>query len=150
MEQRDWAAAHYRVERESSGVVMRKRHRKKLTEQAIQFGDPVPDDPHDVVRIYDRSGAIAFEQDWGTNRSGAMAHEARIIDDLLHLDVVAFRARYGITGVEVGASSKAPARPKGGGTRGAASARSGGARKSAGRKPATKRGAAGRPKRRSG
>ena len=129
---------------------MRKRQRKKATELSIQFGDPVPDDPHDVVRIYDRAGAIAFEQDWGTNRSGAMSQEARIIDDLLHLDVVTFRARYGITeDVEVSPPKKA-ARPRGGGTRKAAAARPNGARKSAARKPAAKKGAAGRPKRRSG
>ena len=96
MDEERWAAAHYRVERESRGVVMRKRQRRKATEQAIQFGDPVPDDPHDVVRIYDREGNVAFEQDWGNNRPGALAQEAKIVDDLLTLDVLQFRARYGI------------------------------------------------------
>jgi hypothetical protein len=144
-----WAAAHYRVERASSGVVMRKRQRRKATEVAIQYGDPVPDDPHDVVRIYDRSGAIAFEQDWGTNRAGAMGQEARVIDDLLHLDVFSFRARYGIADTAAPATAK-PARPRGGGTRKAAAKSPSRARKSAARKPATKKGAAGRPKRRSG
>ena len=150
MDEERWAAAHYRVERESTGVVMRKTQRRKATAQAIQFGDPVPEDPHDVVRIYDRAGAIAFEQDWGTNRSGALALEARIIDDLLHLDVFSFRARYGIEGDTEAPPGPKPARPPGGGTRKAGSARSSGAGKSAARKPAAKKGAAGRPKRRSG
>jgi len=96
VEEQNWAAAYYRVERESSGLVMRKRIRRKATEQALAFGDPVPDEPHDGVRTYDRGGTVAFEQDWGTNRSGAMAQEARIIDDLLRLDVLSFRGRYGI------------------------------------------------------
>jgi len=150
VEEQRWAAAHYRVERDSSGVVMRRRQRKKATDLAIQFGDPVPDDPHDVVRVYARDGAIAFEQDWGTNRSGAMAQEARIIDDLLHLDVVAFRARYGIAGAEVALPPKKTPRPRGGGTRKAAAAGPSRVRKSPARKPAAKKGAAGRPKRRSG
>jgi hypothetical protein len=95
---------------------MRKRQRRKATEMAIEHGDPVPQDPHDVIRIYDRSGEIVFEQDWGTNRAGAMAHEARIIDDLLHLDVASFRARYGITGGDLdeqAPSSDGPADPTG-------------------------------------
>ncbi|MFY9585864.1 MAG: hypothetical protein WAT66_00255 [Actinomycetota bacterium] len=149
MEEDRWAAAHYRVERESSGVVMRKRQRRKATEVAIQYGDPVPDDPNDVVRIYDRSGAIAFEQDWGTNRAGAMTQEARVIDDLLHLDVFSFRTRYGIAGDTEEPTAAKPARTRGGGTQKAAAKRSTGARKSAPRKPATKKGAAGRPKPRS-
>lgn len=149
MELERWAGAHYRVERDSSGIVMRKRVRKKAVEQAIQFGEPPPDEPHDVVRIYDRAGAVAFEQDWSTNRPGAIAQEAQIIDDLLHLDVLSFRARYGITDPDVDASPrrdrtaagrKAKASPKAG-TRG---------RKSAARKPSAKKGAAGRPKRGSG
>ena len=150
MDQERWAAAYYRVERDSSGVVMRKRQRKKATEVALQFGDPVPDDPHDVVRIYDRAGEIAFEQDWGTNRSGALAQEARIIDDLLHLDVFSFRARYGIAGDTEEPPPEKPARPRGGGTRKAAAPRPSRDRKTAARKPATKKGAAGRSKRRSG
>lgn len=150
MDEERWAAAHYRVERESSGVVMRKRVRKKATELAIQFGEPVPDEPHDVVRIYDRAGAVAFEQDWATNRAGAIAQEARIIDDLLYLDVFTFRAKYGIAGDAKPPAVAKPARPRGGATRKAAAARPGKSRKSVARKPATKRGAAGRPKRRSG
>jgi hypothetical protein len=150
MDEVRWAAAHYRVERESSGIVMRKRVRKKATELAIQFGEPVPDEPHDVVRIYDRGGAVAFEQDWATNRAGAIAQEARIIDDLLHLDVFTFRARYGIAGDEAESRPAKATRPRGGGTRKAAVARPGRPRKNAARKPVTKKGAAGRPKRRSG
>lgn len=148
MDEQRWAAAHYRVERASSGVVMRKRQRKKATEQAIQFGDPVPDDPHDVVRVYDRDGDVAFEQDWGTNRSGAMAQEAQIIDDLLHLDVYAFRARYNIPGETEAPPPEQPPRRRGGPRKGVAKAR-----KSPARKPATTKGAprsTGRPKRRSG
>lgn len=116
VEEERWAAAHYRIERESSGVVMRKRQRRKATVQAIQFGDPVPDDPHDVVRIYDRAGTVVFEQDWGTNRAGALAHEARIVEDLLHLDTASFRGRYGITSepppVKPAAKSRSSPKPR--------------------------------------
>ena len=96
MDQQRWAAAYYRVDRDSSGVMMRKRQRKKATEQAISHGDPVPEMNHDVVRILDRDGAAVFEQDWGENRSGAMAQESQIVDDLLKMDVVVFRSKYGI------------------------------------------------------
>ena len=149
LEQERWAAAHYRVERESSGIVMRKRVRKKAVEQAIQFGDPVPDEPHDVVRIYDRAGNIAFEQDWATNRSGAMTQEARIIDDLLHLDVMSFRARYGIAEPDVD-ESPTRGRAAAGGTRKGAAKSAGRGRKSTTRKPSAGKGAAGRSKRGSG
>jgi hypothetical protein len=94
--QQRWAAAHFRVERESAGVLMRKAQRRKATKQAIEHGEPIPLDPSDVVRIYDRDGEVVFEQDWGTNRSSAMAHEAQIVDDLLHLDVFMFCGKYGI------------------------------------------------------
>jgi len=146
VEQERWAAAHYRVERESSGVVMRKRQRRKATEMAITLGDPVPDEPHDVVRVYDRSGAVVFEQDWGTNRSGAMAQEARIIDDLLHLDVFSFRGRYGIAEPEAAPASRRSrtTSPK---TR---KAQAKGARKTAARTSPSAKGATGRRKRGSG
>ena len=150
MEEERWAAAYYRVERDSSGIVMRKRVRKKATELAIQFGDPVPDEPHDVVRIYDRSGDIAFEQDWGTNRAGAIAQEARIIDDLLHLDVMAFRARYGITDMDDAAGPPRRARPAAGATRKTPAKSATRGRKTPARKATAKRGATGRPKRGSG
>jgi len=91
-----WAGAHYRVERESRGVLMRKRQRRKAAEQAIFHGGPVPEPPDDVVRIFDRTGEVVFEREWGADRTQAVAQEAQIIDDLLHLDVLAFRARYGI------------------------------------------------------
>jgi hypothetical protein len=75
---------------------MRKRQRRKATEQAIQHGDPVPELPNDVVRIYDRDGEMVYEQVWGSRRTEAMAHEAQIVDDLLKLDVAVFAAKYGI------------------------------------------------------
>lgn len=96
MEEQRWAAAHFRVAREWSGAVMRKRQRRKATEQAIQHGDPVPELPNDVVRIYDRDGEMVYEQVWGSRRTEAMAHEAQIVDDLLKLDVAVFAAKYGI------------------------------------------------------
>jgi hypothetical protein len=135
-----WAAVHYRVERDSRGVMMRKRQRRKATEQAIEFGDPVPDDPHDVVRIYDREGNVAFEQDWGTNRPGALAQEAKIVDDLLTLDVLQFRARYGII-----AQPDVPPPP-----RRAAGKKAAGATKKAPAKRRSTKTAPGRPKRPSG
>jgi len=107
-----WAAAHYRVERDSTGLVMRKGQRRKATKQAIEHGDPVPLEPHDVVRIYDRAGEVVFEQDWGSNRSDAMAHEARIVEDLLHLDLATFCAKYGIDAPPLAAAGPAtPAVP---------------------------------------
>jgi hypothetical protein len=96
VEEKRWAAAHYRVERDWTGAVMRERQRRKATEAAIEHGDPVPDLPNDVVRIYDREGEMVYEQIWGNRRSEAMAHEAQIVDDLLKLDVVRFAAKYGI------------------------------------------------------
>jgi hypothetical protein len=108
VEEHRWAAAYFRVERDSAGVQMRSRQRKKATEQAIEHGDPPPELPRDFVRIYDRSGEVVFEQDWGSERSSAMAQEARIIDDLLHLDVVVFCGKYAIDVPEV----PAPAPPE--------------------------------------
>jgi hypothetical protein len=96
VEERRWAAAYFRVERDSAGVQMRSRQRRKATELAIEHGDPPPELPRDFVRIYNRAGEVVFEQDWGSERSSAMAHEARIIDDLLHLDVVVFCGKYAI------------------------------------------------------
>jgi hypothetical protein len=75
---------------------MRKRVRKKAVAQAAQHGDEPPGQPHDVVRIFDRSGEVVFERDWGSSRPDAMDHEARIVEDLLRLDVLSFRAKYGI------------------------------------------------------
>ena len=105
------AAAHYRVERETSGLMMRKRLRRKATEQAIEHGDAIPTGPQDVVRIYDREGAVVFERDWGSNRPDAIAQEAQIIDDLLHLNVLVFRAKYAIVPPEDEAISGIVARP---------------------------------------
>lgn len=119
---------------------MRKRQRRKATEQAIEFGGPVPDDPHDVVRIYDRVGNVVFEQDWGSNRPGALAQEAKIVDDLLTLDVLQFRARYGIV-----TSSDVPPSPRRGARKKAAAA----AKKAPAKRRSTKT-APGRPKRPSG
>jgi hypothetical protein len=144
-----WAAAHYRVERESSGIVMRKRVRRKATELAIQFGDPVPDEPHDVVRIYDRAGVVVFEQDWATNRAGALEQEARIIDDLLKLDVLSFRGRYGIS-AETAAAPPRRTRAVGGGTRKSSKKSPARSRKSPASKASPKKGATGRRKRGSG
>jgi len=96
VEEHRWAAAYFRVERDSAGVQMRSRQRKKATQQAIEHGDPPPELPRDFVRIYNRAGEVVFEQDWGSERSSAMAHEARIIDDLLQLDVLIFCGKYAI------------------------------------------------------
>ena len=100
-EEKDWAAAHYRVERDSTGLHASKRKLRKIAQEAVRQGDPVPEESHDVVRILDRDGVVVMERDWGNNRQAAMEEEARIVDDLLKLDVARFRTRYGI-GVEVG------------------------------------------------
>lgn len=94
--EKDWAARYYRVERASTGMKTSRRKLKRIAEQAARFGDPIPQEAHDVVRIYDRQGAIVMQRDWGQNRDAAVAEEARIVEDLLHLDVVQFRARHGI------------------------------------------------------
>ena len=73
-----------------------KRKLKKVAEQAVRFGDPTPEDPHDVLRILDRGGTVVFERDWGRDRPSAMAQETQIVDDLLRLDVLRFRAKWGI------------------------------------------------------
>src|SRR5438876_637642 len=91
-----WAGAWYRVERASSGSFMRKSARRRATADAIEHGDPVPGEPHDVVRIYDREGNVVYERDWGAGRPNAAAQEGQIVDDLLHLEVNVFRAKYGI------------------------------------------------------
>lgn len=111
MEIERWAGAHYRVERDSSGIMLRKRQRRKAIEEAIQHGGPPPTAPHDVVRIYDREGEVVFEQDWGMNRSGSMAQEAQIVDDLLRLDVFVFRSKYGIAGAGLPVPPPAEAAP---------------------------------------
>lgn len=92
----DWAAMHYRVERDSSGLSASKRKLKKIAAEAAKHGEAAPEESHDVVRIVDRDGEVVMERDWGRNRQAAMEEEARIVEDLLHLDVVRFRARYAI------------------------------------------------------
>jgi hypothetical protein len=92
----DWAALHYRVERDSTGVKTSRRKLRRIAEQAAELGYAVPEGSHDVVRILDREGRIVMERDWGGNRQAAVQEEARIVEDLLHLTVVVFRARYGI------------------------------------------------------
>lgn len=99
-EEKDWAAAHYRVERDSTGLHASKRKLRKIAQEAAKHGDPVPEQSSDVVRIVDRDGVVVMERDFGKNREAAIQEEARIVEDLLHLDVARFRTRYGIT-VEV-------------------------------------------------
>lgn len=65
-----------------------------MADAAARHGDPVPEGSRDLIRIYDRSGKIVFERDWGGNRPAAQQEEARIVEDLLRLDLLAFRARY--------------------------------------------------------
>jgi len=101
VDEQRWAVAQFRVERDSTGILMRKGPRKKATKLAIEHGDQVPEPPRDIVRIYNRQGEVVFEHDWGNERSDAMAHEARIIDDLLHLDVMNFCAKYGIDATDL-------------------------------------------------
>lgn len=100
-EEKDWAAAHYRVERDSTGLRASKRKLKRIAQDAAKHGDPVPEESRDVVRIVDREGFVVMERDWGHNRQAAVEEEARIVEDLLNLDVARFRTRYGI-GIEVG------------------------------------------------
>lgn len=94
--EKNWAAKYYRVERDSTGVKTSRRKLRRIAEQAAKYGDPIPTQSHDVVRILDREGVIVMERDWGGNRDAAIEEEARIVDDLLYLEVVQFRAKYGI------------------------------------------------------
>ena len=96
LDEKNWAAARYRVDRESTGVKASKRKLRKIGAEAVKHGDPVPEPPRDIIRIYDREGNAVFERDWGENRSAALDQEATIVDDLLHLDVLSFQARYSI------------------------------------------------------
>lgn len=96
LDEANWAAAHYRVERFSTGLMMSKRKRKKAAEQAVKFGDPTPEEPHDIIRMFDRDGTVVYERDWGRDRPSAMAQEAQIVDDLLRMNVNLFRAKWGI------------------------------------------------------
>lgn len=109
--ERDWAAAHYRVERESTGVKASKRKLKRIAEDALRHGGPAPEEAHDVIRIYDREGNVVWEKDWGNNREAAIADEARIVEDLLALDVVAFRARHGVPLPTAEGNDAAPSQP---------------------------------------
>lgn len=99
--EQDWAAAHYRVERDSTGLKASRRKRRRIAEEAARYGDPIPEEARDVVRIIDREGFVVMERDWGGNRQAAIEEEARIVEDLLKLDVVHFRARYGIVVEEI-------------------------------------------------
>ena len=107
MDEAIWAAAHYRVERESSGRTLK---RKRLLAKARE-ADPTPDPPgppNDVIRIFDRTGDVVAERQWGDDRAGALSDEQRIVDDLLALDVFAFRAKYGIDEPEVPLTESQP------------------------------------------
>ena len=95
-QEKDWAAAHYRVERDSTGLRASKRKMRKIAEVAARHGDPVPEESSDVIRIVDREGVVVLERDFGRNRDAAIEEEARIVEDLLKLDVARFRTRYGI------------------------------------------------------
>lgn len=106
----NWAAAHYRVERDSTGLMMSKRKRRRAAAQAAQFGDPTPEEPNDVVRIFDRQGRVVLERDWGRDRPSAMTQEGQIVDDLLRLDVLKFRAKWGIPSPEL-VGDEAPEEP---------------------------------------
>ncbi|MGH2727234.1 MAG: hypothetical protein ACRDKS_09705, partial [Actinomycetota bacterium] len=55
--EKDWAAKYYRVERDSTGVKTSRRKLKRIAEQAARYGDPIPQESHDVVRLLDREGA---------------------------------------------------------------------------------------------
>lgn len=105
-QEKDWAAAHYRVERDSTGLRASKRKMRKIAEVAARHGDPVPEESNDVIRVIDREGVVVLERDFGRNRDAAIDEEARIVEDLLKLDVARFRTRYGIT-----VEADAPAEP---------------------------------------
>ncbi len=51
---------------------------------------------HDVVQIFDRDGRSVWSTSFDLREDGER-FETQILDDVLQLDVDAFRARYGLT-----------------------------------------------------
>jgi len=106
----DPAYAHYTVEREASEKPADPR---KTFVQAMRWGwrgalgrilrrqraviDPrVAIEVSDVVRVRDRRGAVVLSETFD-NRERSEARQAQITNDLLELDVDAFRRAYEIT-----------------------------------------------------
>ncbi len=122
----DPAYAHYRVERTLSDVGTEAR--KGLTREwpprprpggrSPTYGDMATSPRfavHDVVQILDRSGRSVWSTSFDLREDGERV-ETQLLDDVLHLDVDAFRAKYGLTGdlPEVAAPEPPPAGPGGG------------------------------------
>ena len=51
---------------------------------------------HDVVQIFDREGRSVWSTSFDLREDGER-FETQLLDDVLHLDVDAFRAKYGLT-----------------------------------------------------
>lgn len=90
------AAEFYRVERIQSDDVKSASSQAKEMLKFYLLGRRGPArSAHDLVRIFNRAGAVVFEREWSDRRGGAR-QENDIIEDLLHLEVGAFRAKWGI------------------------------------------------------
>jgi hypothetical protein len=103
------AYAHYRVERTLSEVLpdeIRKGLKKEWPPRP-RPGDRSPTGRdmatsprfavHDVIQILDREGRSVWSTSFDLREDGER-FEAALLDDVLHLDVDTFRAKYGLTG----------------------------------------------------
>ena len=102
----DPAYAHYRVQRTLSDVEPESRKAKEWPPRPRPGGRaPTYRDMattpkfavHDVVQIFDREGRSVWSTSFDLREDGER-FETQILDDVLHLDVDAFRAKYGLIG----------------------------------------------------
>jgi hypothetical protein len=100
--------AHYRVERTLSDVDAESRKdvrkewppRPRPGGRAPTYRDMATSPKfavHDVVQILDREGRSVWSTSFDLRADGER-FEAALLDDVLHLDVDEFRAKYGLTG----------------------------------------------------
>lgn len=90
------SAEHYRVEYVlAPGLKPPSKQAKEAMKFYLTGRQPVASEARDILRIFDREGNVVLEREWLDRRAG-QKQEAEIVDDLLHLDVSAFRAKWGI------------------------------------------------------
>ena len=121
----DPAYAHYRVERTLSDVPpdeVRRDLKKEWPPPPRPGGEsPTYRDMatsprfavHDVVQILDRDGLSVWSTSFDLRADGER-FETQLLDDVLHLDVDDFRAKYGLTGTLPEAAAEPPAGGPGG------------------------------------
>jgi hypothetical protein len=102
----DPASAYYRVQRTLSEVEPDRTDRRRERPPRPRPGGRSPTyrdmatSPrfavHDVVQIFDREGRSVWSTSFDVRADGER-FEAALLDDVLHLDVDDFRAKYGLT-----------------------------------------------------